>query len=229
MFVYSGHGDLTQNDGLVICPSDVTASGDDLVNAVSLLSLQKALGGLHNLTTVLDCCHSGGGMAVGSRKTTSLRGLPWPSDPAAQPARPVISDRVFFAAQRGQTAYQAEFMAGQTYGAFTWAFMTVKSRRTGITRTEIEFPITVEHARDLLLLCHQPLIDKTRHILLHEGSRWEIDDFHGANAGLIVAEIELSSEETVFARPEWLGDEVSHDFRYSNASLSERPFGNWLP
>lgn len=132
VLVFSGHGDLTKNDGLVICPSDVTASGDDLVNDVSLSSMQKALGGLQNLTTVLDCCHSGGGMAVGSRKATSLRGLPWPSDPAAQPARPAISDRVFFAAQRGQSAYQAAFGSGQVYGAFTWAFMTVKSQWTTV-------------------------------------------------------------------------------------------------
>jgi CYTH domain-containing protein len=71
------------------------------------------------------------------------------------------------------------------------------------------------------------LIDKTRHIVLHEGTRWEIDEFHRANAGLIIAEIELPSEDTVFVRPEWLGDEVSCDFRYANASLSEKAFSTW--
>lgn len=107
------------------------------------------------------------------------------------------------------------------------AWMTIKGKTKGISRSEIEFPLPVETAQELIPLCFQPFIDKTRHIVLHEGSRWEIDEFHGANAGLIVAEIELPSEETVFARPEWLGDEVSHDFRYSNASLSERPFSEW--
>ena len=105
--------------------------------------------------------------------------------------------------------------------------MTIKGKTEGISRTEIEFPLPLENAHELIPLCFQPLIDKTRHIVLHEGSRWEIDEFHGANTGLIVAEIELPSEDAVFARPEWLGDEVSHDFRYSNASLSERPFSQW--
>jgi len=107
------------------------------------------------------------------------------------------------------------------------AFMTVKSRRTGISRTEIEFPITLEHARDLLLLCFQPLIDKTRHEVLHEGMVWEVDVFHGANEGLVVAEIELPTEDTPYALPEWVGEEVSHDLRYTNSRLSALPFSNW--
>lgn len=107
------------------------------------------------------------------------------------------------------------------------AFMTVKSRRTGISRTEIEFPIALEHARDLLLLCHQPLIDKTRHEVIHEGMLWEVDVFHGANDGLVVAEIELPAEDTPFALPEWAGEEVTHDLRYTNSRLSATPFSEW--
>ena len=107
------------------------------------------------------------------------------------------------------------------------AFMTVKSRRTGITRTEIEFPITLEHARDLLLLCHQPLIDKTRHHVVNEGMLWEVDVFHGANDGLVVAEIELPAEDTPFVLPEWIGEEVSHDMRYTNSNLCAVPFREW--
>lgn len=107
------------------------------------------------------------------------------------------------------------------------AFMTVKSRRTGISRTEIEFHIALEHAQDLLLLCHQPLIDKTRHEVLHEGMLWEVDVFHGANDGLIVAEIELPSEDTAFELPEWIGEEVSHDMRYTNSNLCAVPFSQW--
>ncbi|MHB1082287.1 MAG: CYTH domain-containing protein [Prosthecobacter sp.] len=107
------------------------------------------------------------------------------------------------------------------------AFMTVKSRRTGITRTEIEFPIPPEHARDLLLLCHQRLIDKTRYHVVHEGMLWEVDVFHGANEGLVVAEIELPAEDTPFALPEWVGEEVSHDMRYTNSRLSAVPFSEW--
>ncbi|MFC5456992.1 CYTH domain-containing protein [Prosthecobacter fluviatilis] len=107
------------------------------------------------------------------------------------------------------------------------AFMTVKSRRRGISRTEIEFAIPLEHARDLLLLCHQPLIDKTRYEVLHDGMLWEVDVFHGANDGLIVAEIELPSEDTAFALPEWIGEEVSHDMRYTNSNLCAVPFSEW--
>jgi adenylate cyclase len=107
------------------------------------------------------------------------------------------------------------------------AFITVKGKTEGISRTEIEFPLPLETALELLPLCFQPLIDKTRHLVPHGGHLWEIDEFHGSNIGLIVAEIELEAEDTAFARPDWLGDEVSHDFRYTNASLSERPFSEW--
>lgn len=107
------------------------------------------------------------------------------------------------------------------------AFMTVKSRRTGISRTEIEFPIALDHARDLMALCHQPVIDKTRHGVIHDGMLWEVDVFHGANDGLIVAEIELPAEDTSFTRPDWIGEEVSRDPRYTNSRLSETPFQSW--
>jgi len=104
------------------------------------------------------------------------------------------------------------------------AFMTIKGKTEGISRTEIEFPLPLETAQNLPPLCFQPLIDKIRHLVPLDGHLWEIDEFHGSNTGLIVAEIELEAEDTAFARPDWLGEEVSHDFRYSNASLSERPF-----
>lgn len=107
------------------------------------------------------------------------------------------------------------------------AFMTVKSRRTGISRTEIEFPIALEHARELIPLCHQPVIDKTRHEVLHDGMLWEVDVFHGENEGLIVAEIEVPAEDTPFTLPDWIGAEVSHDLRYTNSRLSEQPFQSW--
>jgi CYTH domain-containing protein len=107
------------------------------------------------------------------------------------------------------------------------AFMTIKSRRMGISRTEIEFPIALDHARDLMALCFQPVIDKTRHEVMHEGMLWEVDVFHGANEGLVVAEIELPAEDTPFSRPDWIGEEVSQDPRYTNSRLSEQPFQSW--
>lgn len=107
------------------------------------------------------------------------------------------------------------------------AFMTVKGRTRGISRTEVEFSIDPAHAAVLMDLCHRPVIEKTRHREDHGGMTWEIDVFHGENEGLLVAEIELPSEHHPFARPPWLGIEVSGDFRYSNSELSVRPYRDW--
>ncbi len=108
------------------------------------------------------------------------------------------------------------------------AYMTVKGRAHGITRVEIEFAISLDHANELMSLCLQPLIEKTRYEIWHAGMKWEVDEFHGANAGLIVAEIELPSEETTFEKPVWCGKEVSQDFRYANSYLSQHPFVDWV-
>ena len=107
------------------------------------------------------------------------------------------------------------------------AFMTVKGRTTGITRVEIEFEISLDHAHDMMELCSKPLIEKTRYENWHAGMKWEVDEFHGENAGLIVAEIELPSEETFVEKPLWCGEEVSHDLRYSNSRLSQHPYVEW--
>ncbi len=107
------------------------------------------------------------------------------------------------------------------------AFMTVKGRTSGISRVEVEFEISLDHAHDLLELCSKPLIEKTRYEIWHAGMKWEVDEFHGENAGLIVAEIELPSEETLFEKPSWCGEEVSHDFRYANSYLSQHSFAAW--
>lgn len=76
-------------------------------------------------------------------------------------------------------------------------------------------------------LCEKPLIEKTRYILDDGGQRWEIDEFHGVNQGLIVAEIELDDESDGFEKPSWLGREVSHDPRYFNANLARHPYSEW--
>jgi len=107
------------------------------------------------------------------------------------------------------------------------AFMTVKGRLKGITRAEIEFPVPMETGSDLLALCLAPTIHKTRHKVTVGSHTWEIDEFHGASAGLVVAEIELSSEDEVFLKPSWIGLEVSYDHRYTNSHLSEHPFSTW--
>lgn len=108
------------------------------------------------------------------------------------------------------------------------AWLTIKGRAVGMTRLEFEYPIPLAHAERLLEeLCRQPIIDKTRYEVLHGRHTWEIDEFHGANAGLVVAEIELGAEDERFALPEWVGQEVTEDPRYANASLVSRPYRDW--
>jgi adenylate cyclase len=107
------------------------------------------------------------------------------------------------------------------------AFLTIKGATSNISRQEFEYPLPSEDARTLLDLCLQPLVDKIRHERKHGEHVWEVDEFLGANAGLVVAEIELADAEEDFARPEWLGREVSDDPRYYNACLAERPWSEW--
>jgi adenylate cyclase len=104
------------------------------------------------------------------------------------------------------------------------ATLTIKGRARGRTTPEFEYPIPTEHAEPLLALCEGRIIEKTRHRVDHEGHLWEVDVFSGANAGLVLAEIELETEDEVFSRPDWLGLEVTHDHRFKNSSLSVEPF-----
>lgn len=107
------------------------------------------------------------------------------------------------------------------------AFLTIKGATQGATRAEFEYEIPLTDARQLLALCDGPLVEKIRHLCPHEGMTWEVDEFLGANAGLVVAEIELAAEGQVFARPDWLGAEVTGDGRYVNANLAVNPFTRW--
>ena len=108
------------------------------------------------------------------------------------------------------------------------AWLTVKGQTQGISRLEFEYQIPADDADEMLrLLCHQPIIDKTRYRVRHGDHTWEIDEFHGANDGLVIAEIELQTENEPFERPEWLGEEVSSDHRYFNSSLASHPFSDW--
>jgi adenylate cyclase len=108
------------------------------------------------------------------------------------------------------------------------ATLTIKGRTTGITRGEWEYPIPVEDADELLNgLCERPLIEKTRTRITHDGMVWEVDEFFGDNLGLVVAEIELTSEEQTFSKPDWIGAEVTDDARYFNANLLRHPYTAW--
>jgi adenylate cyclase len=110
----------------------------------------------------------------------------------------------------------------------TRGWLTVKGPRTGISRGEFEYEIPLAEADQMLdTLCLRPLIEKVRHTFDHAGHTWEVDVFEGENAGLVVAEIELEREDEPFARPDWLGEEVSEDRRYTNSSLCRNPFREW--
>ena len=107
------------------------------------------------------------------------------------------------------------------------AMLTIKSGNKGIVRGEWEYAIPVADANELLQLCEQPLIEKHRYRIPYAGMVWELDVFEGANAGLVVAEIELNSESQSFERPNWVGAEVSDDARYLNANLQAHPYSGW--
>ncbi|HTT08540.1 MAG TPA: CYTH domain-containing protein [Gammaproteobacteria bacterium] len=108
------------------------------------------------------------------------------------------------------------------------ARLNIKSMTLGASRAEFEFPIPTMEARALLeMLCARPFIDKVRHFVEHQGHTWEIDVFEGDNAGLVVAEIELNNPDETFARPEWLGEEVTDDPRYYNVNLAQYPYKDW--
>ena len=107
------------------------------------------------------------------------------------------------------------------------AFLTIKGPSQGATRQEFEYPIPVEDALQLLELCDGTVIRKTRHLVLHDGNRWEVDEFQADNQGLIVAEIELATEDQIFTKPDWLGLEVTDDTRYFNSNLISHPFCHW--
>jgi adenylate cyclase len=107
-------------------------------------------------------------------------------------------------------------------------FLNIKSGTLGIQRSEYEYPIPLADAEELLdTLCEKPLVEKTRHFVRFAGHLWEIDEFVGENAGLIVAEIELRTPDEPFERPAWIGEDVSHDIRYYNSQLARHPYNSW--
>jgi adenylate cyclase len=105
------------------------------------------------------------------------------------------------------------------------AFVTIKGANVGARRGEWEYEIPAADADELLLLCEAPVLDKTRYVIDVAGRAWEVDVFAGANAGLVMAEVELDDEAAVVELPAWAGREVTDDPRYYNANLSKTPVG----
>jgi adenylate cyclase len=111
-------------------------------------------------------------------------------------------------------------------GEIGW--LSVKAITRALSRAEYEVVIPALEANEMLdRLCEGPLIEKWRHIVVYQGSKWEIDEFLGENAGLVIAELELESEDALFVKPPWLGAEVTHDERYYNFRLSQKPYRHW--
>ena len=107
-------------------------------------------------------------------------------------------------------------------------FLTVKGPTIGATRSEYEYEIPAADANEMLdALCEKPIIEKNRYKIPVGDLTWEVDEFFGVNEGLIVAEIELMSEDQSFDKPAWVGAEVTDDPRYFNANLIARPFSAW--
>jgi adenylate cyclase len=108
------------------------------------------------------------------------------------------------------------------------AFITIKGPTVGATRSEYEYEIPFDEGNAMLeTLAEKPLIEKTRYRIPVGNLTWEIDEFLGENAGLIVAEVELKSEDQILDKPVWVGDEVTNDPRYFNANLVKKPFTRW--
>lgn len=108
------------------------------------------------------------------------------------------------------------------------AWIGIKGKMKGITRSEYEYQIPIQDAIDMMDEFSGKSIEKTRFVIPFAGNNWEVDVFLGENAGLIVAEIELESENEVFSKPEWITNEVTTDSKYLNVMLQEQPYKSWL-
>ncbi len=110
-------------------------------------------------------------------------------------------------------------------------FITIKGKRSesSIARYEWEKEISLDEAKELMMLCEPGIIEKTRYLIKNGSHIFEVDEFHGDNTGLVVAEIELTYEEEPFEKPDWLSKEVTGDKNYYNSMLSKHPYVQWAP
>ena len=108
------------------------------------------------------------------------------------------------------------------------AWITVKGRSHNITRSEFEYLIPKADAENMLLeFAAENIVEKIRYFIDYKGAEWIVDEFFGRNRGLVLAEIELSSENLSYEKPAWIGEEVSNDYRYCNSNLSQNPYSTW--
>ena len=108
------------------------------------------------------------------------------------------------------------------------AFITIKGINSGIRRSEYEYEISIDDAKNLLSeFCTEPIIEKNRYKIIINNTLWEVDEFLKDNLGLVVAEVELSHEDDLFDKPDWIGKEISEQERYFNHNLTKYPFTKW--
>ena len=107
------------------------------------------------------------------------------------------------------------------------AWLTLKSNISNVSRHEFEYPVPLADAQTIMAAMCPMVVDKLRPRIEHGGFVWEVDEFFGDNAGLVLAEIELPDESTRFDKPAWIGEEVTEDGRYTNAYLSKNPYSRW--
>jgi len=107
-------------------------------------------------------------------------------------------------------------------------YITIKGKTSGASRSEYEYPIPIQDALEMLQnLCEKPLVEKYRYTITHDDLVWEVDEFLGENRGLVVAEVELDSEDQALTLPAWVDREVTDDNRYYNVNLIKHPFSSW--
>ncbi len=163
-----------------------------------------------------------GGVGIEIERKFRVMGDGWRSAAvrSVRMAQGYINDMAALRAGTQQASVRVRIAGGQGY-------LNLKSRELGASRQEFDYPIPMSDAEGLLSLCVGGRIDKVRHYIPQGDLTWEVDEFAGDNAGLVVAELELPAVDTPYDRPDWLGVEVTHEPRFYNLALAERPYLRW--
>jgi adenylate cyclase len=146
----------------------------------------------------------------------------------------LVANNSWRQAVKNSTKYKQGYLSSQPTSSIRvrisdhLAWLNIKSATIGNSRLEFEYEIPLNDAELIISrLCAKPLIEKTRYFIPIDSHIWEIDEFEGDNKGLVVAEIELKESGESFLKPDWLGEEVTHDLRYYNNNLAKFPYKNW--
>lgn len=154
-------------------------------------------------------------MGIEIERKFLVRGNAW----RARASRRIVMDQGYLGGDRCSVRVRLE---GEI------AMLNIKSREAGAQRLEFEYAVPLVDAHEMLDRLSGPRVSKTRHHVTVDGALFEVDEFAGANAGLIVAEIELDAMDARFPRPDWLGREITDEVRFYNLRLAESPFSGWL-